>query len=68
MGGNASGCLGQVNSFPIGQKKPSSAIGLKEANESVEQIGELDGIPASTGSGCPRIFVILVAAFRWGCG
>lgn len=43
-------------------------VGLKEAKESVEQIGERNGIPASSGSGCLGIFVIIVAAACWGGG
>ena len=42
--------------------------GLKEAKEAVERIGEQNGIPSSSGSGCLGVIILVVATFWWGCG
>ncbi len=47
--------------------RDSFRVGLKEAKEAVERIGEQNGIPASSGSGCLGVIVIMAAAFWWGC-
>jgi ribosomal protein L7/L12 len=36
-------------------------VGLKEAQEAVEQIGEQNGIPASSGSGCLGVILLGIA-------